>query len=123
MGELQTLTGCTDTKLKSLCRAARYPEKVLAAVDEGEIVFSHLVQFEESLVEQLEKHYPELLKRLPKRKVRESLVEKARKKTLTSSRALMNNVVPVIARAKSGEERQFAERVSRRVHRNCRHAR
>ncbi len=106
--ELQTLTGCTDTKLKSLRRAARYPEKVLSAVDQGEIVFSHLVQFEESFVEQLEKHYPKLLKRLAKRKVRESLVEKARRKTLTSSRALMNNVVPVITRAKSQEEKEFA---------------
>jgi ParB/RepB/Spo0J family partition protein len=106
--ELQALTGCTDTKLKSLRRAARYSERVLGAVERGEIVFSHLVQFEESFVEQLEKHYPDLLKTLAKKKVREILVEKARRKILTSSRALMNNIMPVIARAKSREEKEFA---------------
>lgn len=106
--ELQALTGCTDTKLKSLRRAAKYPEIVLSALDRREIKFSHLVQFEESFVEQLEKHYPRLLKKLATRKVRESLVEKARKKILTSSRALMDNVVPVITRAKSQEEKDFA---------------
>ena len=107
--ELQGLTGCTDTKLKSLRRAAQYPEKVLLAVDKHEIKFSLLVQFEESFIEQLEKHYPRLLKKLAKKKVRESLVEKARRKTLTSSRALMDNVVPVITRAKSNEEKDFVE--------------
>ena len=105
--ELQSLTGCTDTKLKSLRRAAKYPETVLSAVDRGEIVFSHLVQFEESFVEQLEKHYPTLFQTASRKAVREVLVEKARKKVLTSSRALMNNVVPIIARAKSAEEKQY----------------
>ena len=56
----------------------------------------------------MEKHYPNLLKKLAKKKVRESLVEKARKKVLTSSRAFMDNVVPVITRAKSQEEKEFA---------------
>ena len=37
--ELQALTGCTDTKLKSLRRAAQYPEKVLSAVERSEINF------------------------------------------------------------------------------------
>jgi len=109
--KLQELTGCTDTKLKSLRRAARYAEKVLKAVDDGEIVFSHLVQFEESCVEQLEKHYPALLREFGKRKVREVLVRKAREKVLTSSRALMENVVPVVARAKSQSEKRCAERL------------
>jgi ParB/RepB/Spo0J family partition protein len=108
LGELQALTGCTDTKLKSLRRASQYSEKVLSAVEKREINFSHLVQFEESFVEQLEKHYPHLLKKLAKKKVRETLVEKARRKILTSSRALLDNVVPVITRAKSKEEKAFA---------------
>jgi ParB/RepB/Spo0J family partition protein len=107
--DLRALTGCTDTKLKSLRRAAQYPEKILAAVEQKEFVFSHLVQFEESFVEQLEKHYPNLLRKLAKKKVRETLVEKARRKVLTSSRALMDCVVPVVARAKSEQEKQFAE--------------
>lgn len=108
LAELQDLTGCTDTKLKSLRRAARYTEPVLEAVEEGEIVFSHLVQFEESFVEQLEKHYPALLRSLGKRNVRESLVQKARQKILTNTRALMNNVVPVVSRATSVKEKKLA---------------
>jgi ParB/RepB/Spo0J family partition protein len=107
--ELRALTGCTDTKLKSLRRAARYSERVLAGVEQKEFVFSHLVQFEESFVEQLEKHYPNLLRKLAKKKVREALVDKARRKVLTSSRALMECVVPVVARAKSDQEKELAE--------------
>jgi len=109
LDELRALTGCTDTRLKSLRRAARYSERVLAAVEQKEFVFSHLVQFEESFVEQLEKHYPDLLKRVAKKKVRETLVDKARRKVLTSSRALMDCIVPVVARAKSKQEREMAE--------------
>jgi ParB/RepB/Spo0J family partition protein len=106
--KLQELTGCTDDRLKSLRRAAKYPEKVLGMVDDGQIVFSHLVQFEESCVEQLEKHYPALLKELGIREVRKVLVRKARQKVLTNSRALMNNIVPVVARAKSQAEKKHA---------------
>jgi ParB/RepB/Spo0J family partition protein len=107
--ELQAMTGCTDTKLKSLRRAVQYDEEVLLAVDKRQLRFSYLVQFEESFVEQLEKYYPALLKKLAKKTVRESLVEKARKKVLTSTRALMENIVPVINRAKSKQEKQFVE--------------
>jgi len=109
--DLQALTGCSDTKLKSLRRAARYSEAVLEAVEERQLAFSHLVQFEESFVEQIEKHYPDLLTRLGKKEVRESLVEKARQRVLTSSRALMDNVVPVISRAKSAEEKKCASQI------------
>lgn len=108
---LQELTGCTHTKLKSLRRAAKYPERILAMVEDGQIVFSHLVQFEESCVEQLEKHYPELLKKLGIREVRKVLVRKARKKVLTNSRALMNHIVPVVARAQSRDEKKYAARL------------
>jgi len=104
---LQALTGCTETKLKSLRRAARYPEKVLSEVDDDQIAFSHLVQFEESFVEQLEQHYPALLQKLGKKEVRGVLLSKARKKVLTSTRALMENVAPVIARAESKEQKAF----------------
>lgn len=108
IAELQELTGCTDTKLKSLRRAARYPESVLTAVERGDIVFSHLVQFEESFIEQIEKYFPDLLKKFAKKAVREILVAKARRRVLTSSRALMNYVMPVIGRAESDEEKKFA---------------
>ena len=113
-GGTPALTGCTDTKLKSLRRAARYSEEVLAAVERKEFVFSHLVQFEESFVEQLEKHYPSLLRKLAKKKVREALVEKARRKVLTSSRALMDCIVPVVGRPKSRQEKELAESLLQR---------
>jgi ParB/RepB/Spo0J family partition protein len=109
----QSLTGCTDTKLKSLNRAAKYPESVLEEVDNGQIAFSYLVQFEESFVEQLDQHYPELLTEFGKNRVREALLNKARKKILTGTRALMLNVVPVIARAKSGAEKAYAKELLR----------
>ena len=108
--KLQELTGCTDTRLKSLRRAAMYSERVLKEVDNGQIKFSHLVHNEESFVEQLEKHYPALLKELGKGKVREVLVQKARQDVL-KTRALMENVVPVVARAKSKTEKTYAGRL------------
>ncbi len=109
--KLQELTGCTDTKLKSLRRAARYTEKVLGMVDDGQIVFSHLVQFEESCVEQLEKHYPALLRQLGTSAVRHALVRKAGQKVLANSRTLMNNIVPVVARARSAKEKKYAAKL------------
>ncbi len=105
--KLQALTGCSNTKLKSLRRAARYSERVLKGVDNGQIKFSHLVHFEESFVEQLEKNYPDLLRELGIAKVRKVLVQKARQKVM-NTRALMENVVPVVARAKSGTEKAYA---------------
>jgi ParB/RepB/Spo0J family partition protein len=109
--ELQALTGCTDTRLKALRRASKYPEKVLNEVDDGGIAFSHLVQFEESFVEQVEEHYPRLVKDVGKRRIREILVTKARKGVLSGTRALMDNIVPVIGRAASQKEKQFVEGV------------
>lgn len=108
--ELQDKTGYTDTQLKSLRRAIIYPESVLREVDEGKLNWSHLVQFEESFVEQLSAHYPELLKSLGKKKVREVLVEKARKKILRT-RSLMENIRPVIMRAKTSQEKSYASRL------------
>jgi predicted nucleotidyltransferase len=91
-----------------LWRAAKYSEEVLRYVDAGEINVSHLIQNEESFVEQLEQKYPDVLKNLGKTKVRDALVRKARKRVISRARSLLYNIVPVIARATSGEERDYA---------------
>ncbi len=109
--DLQAQTGCTDTQLESLERAIRYSDETLRDVDDGKIQWSYLVQFEASFIEQLEQHYPSLLKKFGINKVREVLVNKARKKVLTGTRALMINVVPVITRAKTKNEKKLAKKL------------
>jgi ParB/RepB/Spo0J family partition protein len=107
--QLQDQTGCTDSQLKSLERGIRYQESTLKEVEKGALLWSHLVQFEASFVEQLEQHYPALLKRVGRRCVRQVLVTKAKKKVLTSTRALMENIVPIISRAQSTDQKQALE--------------
>lgn len=109
--ELRTMTGCTDTRLKALRRAAHYSDGVLNEVTSGKLPFSHLVQIEESFIEQLSSNYPHLLKKLGKRRARSVLLAKARSKVLASTRALMENIVPVIARAKNNEQKQYVEKL------------
>jgi ParB/RepB/Spo0J family partition protein len=106
--QLQAITGCSETRLKTLRRAARYPETVLNEVDSDELAFSYLVQFEESFVEQLAQNYPDILKTLGKKQIRQVLLDKARRRILTNTRALMENIVPVIALAKTDAAKAFA---------------
>lgn len=108
--ELQVSTGCTNKQLQDLQRGIKYSESVLKEVDDGTILWSHLVQNESSFVEQLEQHYSRLLKNLGVEKVRKVLVKKARKKII-NTRSLMLNVVPVIARAKSEKEKRVVEKL------------
>lgn len=112
--QLRVETGCTETRLKALRRAIRFPTAVLKAVDDGKLNFSHLVQIEESFIEAVKGKFPELLGELGESRVREVLVLKAEQKTLTSTRALMDNVLPVISRAKTDEEKLCAKRLLRK---------
>jgi len=107
--ELQAYTGCTQKQLEDLGRAFHYSDKVLNDVENGSLRFSHLVQFEASFVEQLSQHYPKLLTKLGKQKVRKVLVEKARQKVIGSTRDLIDNMLPVFQRAKTAKERKLAE--------------
>ena len=109
--ELQAQTGCTDAQLKSLERGIQYPEAVLKEVDEGKIKWSHLIQIEQSFVEQLQQHYGGLLKELGVKKVRDVLTQKARRRILSSTRALIDYVMPVIVRARTKEEKKVAEKL------------
>ena len=111
--ELQERTGCTDTQLKALRRATKYPDSVLEEVDENKLQWSHLIQIEESFVEQLGMHYPQLLKRLGKKKSRDVLIQKARRKIL-GTRSLIDNIRPVIAGARSKEEKEYASELFER---------
>lgn len=111
LADIQAQTGCTDTQLESLERAIKYSVETLKDVNDGKIHWSYLVQIEASFVEQLEQHYPTLLKKYGADKVRELLVKKVRKKVLTGTRALMLNIVPVIARAKSKTQKRLVEKL------------
>lgn len=109
--DLQVRTGCTDNQLQDLQRGIQYPENVLKDVDNGKIKWSHLVQFEASFVEQLDQHYPKLLRKLGKRQVRNVLVKKARNKIISATRTFIENVLPVIKRAKLTEEKKLVEKL------------
>jgi ParB-like chromosome segregation protein Spo0J len=109
--QLRVETGCSETRLKALRRAIRFPEAVLKAVDDGKLNFSHLVQIEESFIEALDGKFPELLKEIGERQARQVLVTKAQQKTLTSTRALMEYVLPVITRPKTDAEKVCAQQL------------
>ena len=109
--ELQSLTGCTDTQLRSLLRGARYSDDVLEQIEHKKIRWSHLIQIEESLVEPIEQHWPRFFNRVPKAKIRVAMLGKARRHVLASTRDLMDNVYPVITRAKQPDQAAFAEKL------------
>ena len=103
--ELQTLTGCTKVQLRSLLRAARYDDGVLEDVENERLHYSDLVQIEESLVERIEAEYPSLLAEIPKKTLRQKMIQKAKKNLLRGTRSLMLNVAPVISRARTSSEK------------------
>jgi len=107
--ELQALTGYSKSQLKSLLRGSKYSLDILNDVDNKIFSWSHLVQNEASFIEQLKEHYPKTLKSIGEKKVRKVLISKAKRKVLSSTRALMENIVPVIQRAQTPNERNFVE--------------
>jgi hypothetical protein len=107
--ELRARTGCTKKQLEDLQRTVHYSPKVLKDVTTGKIQWSHLVQFEASFVEQLDQHYPKLLKKLGKQEVRRVLVEKAQQKVIRATRDFIDNIVPIVQRAKTKEQKKLAE--------------
>jgi hypothetical protein len=115
LDELQERTGCTPKQLKDLRRAIRFPDSALAAVDKGQFAWSHLVQIEESLIEPLAVAFPGILNDVPRKQIRQVMVDKAARRVLTDTRALMNNVVPVLNRVKQEGPavRNYAEQLLR----------
>jgi hypothetical protein len=109
--DLQSLTGCTNTQLRSLLRGARYSDDVLEEVESKKIRWSHLIQIEESLIEPIEQHWPKFFERVPKAKVREAMLGKARRHVLEATRDLMDNVYPLITRPNQADQAAFAEKL------------
>ncbi len=109
--QLKEATGCSETRLKALRRAIRFPQSVLKAVEEGRLRFSYLVQIEESFMEAVHQKFPDLLTEIGERHARQVLVAKAQQKTLTSARALLENVAPVITRASDEPQRSYAKQL------------
>jgi len=111
--ELRMETACSPTRFKALQRAIRFPEGVLKIVDDGKLSFSHLVQIEESFLEALAGKFPDLMKEIGEKHARQVLVTKAQQKTLTSTRALMECVLPVITRPDNDNEKAYAKQLLR----------
>ena len=109
--KLQSLTGYTKTQLIDRLRGSKYSNKILDDVDNGKLAWSYLVQIEESFVEQLDQHFSKLLASHGKYNVRKLLISKAKRRVLTGTRALMYNIVPVINRAKTDDEKKFVEEI------------
>jgi ParB/RepB/Spo0J family partition protein len=108
--ELQELTGYSDDRFKTMIHAIRFPDSVLKEVEDGKLNWSHLIQIEESFIEPISNQFPDLLKEFSKDEIRQRLLNKARHKILSSTRALMSNITPLFARAESKEEREFIEK-------------
>jgi ParB/RepB/Spo0J family partition protein len=109
--ELRSQTGCSNKQIEELERAIKYPTNVLDDVSGGKLLWSHLVQFEASFVEQLRQHYPELLTRLGIEKIREILVNKAKQGVIGTTRDLIENILPIVQRAKTAKEMNLAEKL------------
>ena len=100
LDELQERTGCTSKQLKDLRRTIRFSDSALTAVGNGQFAWSHLVQIEESLVEPLATDFPEVVRDIGVKRIRQAMVDKACRRILTDTRALMNNIVPVLNRVR-----------------------
>jgi ParB/RepB/Spo0J family partition protein len=108
--ELKEKTACSDTRLKALRRAIRFPDSVLDAAASGKIQWSHLVQIEESVLEHLD-DYPEVGQQISKSQARRALIEKVRRGIVGGTRDLMDNIAPVFARAKTPKEKGTASKL------------
>jgi hypothetical protein len=111
--ELQSLTGYTKTQLSALLQAAKYPDSVLDDVDNKLLSWSFLVQFEVSVIDPIKQYYPSLLKEFGVHEIRNILLQKAKRKVLSGTRVLMENIVPVVARAQKPKEKACAEQLIR----------
>lgn len=102
------LTGYRRDRLAELILLAEvYKEEVLEEVDAKRLRFSHLVQIEESFINQLKSTFPDLLRELGVEAVRTIMLDKARHKVI-DTRVLMDDLVPVFSRAETqGEKRHL----------------
>ena len=106
------LTGYRRDRLAELIRLAEvYDEGVLEDVDAKRLRFSHLVQIEESFVNQLRTTFPDLLKDIGEESVRRTMLDKARRKVLTSTRVLMEKLVPVFSRVRTRAEKRHLQKL------------
>ena len=78
---IQEKTGYNETSLRDLLRVLKYAdknEKVLDEIDDpkSNIKFSHLVQLEASFVEQIERMFPDIIKKYGVGTIRSKLLDK-----------------------------------------------
>ncbi len=102
------LTGFKRQTVNELVRTANlYTEETLEEIDQGNLQYSHLVQNEDSFINYIKANFKDLLEKLGEQKIREVMLQKARRKILTDTRILMDELVPVFNRVKTTAEKRY----------------
>lgn len=113
---IQEKTGYSDNRLKDLFRVLQYAdkdEKILEEIDDSKsnIRFSHLVQLEASFVEQLERIFPNIIKKYGIDTVRSKLIDKVRREVISTTREPMEKLLPLFIQAKTEEQKKELEKL------------
>lgn len=108
---IQEKTGYSDTKLRDLFRVLRYAdrdEKILEEIDDpkSNVRFSHLVQLEASFVEQIERLFPDIIKKYGIDTIRERLLDKVKREVISTTREPMEKLLPLFMQAKTSEQKE-----------------
>jgi ParB/RepB/Spo0J family partition protein len=113
---LQERTGYGQNKLRDLLRVLRYVEQDEAILDgledtRNNIKFSHLVQLEASFVEQVQKHFPDIVDDYGLKTIRHKLVEKVRREVIATTREPIEELLPLFVHAANRERRAFLKKL------------
>jgi ParB/RepB/Spo0J family partition protein len=108
---IQEKTGYSDNRLRDLFRVLRYAhreEKILEEIDnpKSNIKFSHLVQLEASFVEQIEKVFPDIIRRYGFETIRQKLLDKVRREIIGTTREPMEKLLPLFMQARTDEQKK-----------------
>lgn len=113
---LQEKTGYSHNKLRDLLRVLRYVQKDESILDDLEdkrnnIKFSHLVQFEASFVEQVQKHFPEIIEEYGLQTIRDKLLEKVRRDVIAATREPIKEFLPLFVNATNNKRKFFLKKL------------
>ena len=113
---IQEKTGYNETSLKDLFRVLKYvdkTEKVLDEIDSSKsnLKFSHLVQLEASFVEQVEKIFPDIIKKYGVETIRNKLLDKVRMNVISSTREPIEKLLPLFIQSKTDNQKIYLKKL------------
>lgn len=113
---IQEKTGYNETSLRDLFRVLKYVdknEKVLDEIDDpkSNIKFSHLVQLEASFVEQIERMFPDIIKKYGVETIRSKLLDKVRIDVISSTREPMEKLLPLFIHSKTTVQKEYLKKL------------